>query len=99
MADAVADVPENGKLVIDTDVTEPVTIDKPMTVDGGGKSVDSIVVNDAEVTVDNVTVNTVTVTGTKSFTLTNSTVNGTEDNLSIDTTGKITLSGNTFTGV
>lgn len=92
-------MPENGTLVIDSDVTEPVTIDKPLTVDGGGKSVDSIVVNDAEVTVDNVTVNSVEVTGTQPFTLTNSTINGTEDNLSINTTGKVTLTGNTFTGV
>lgn len=91
-------MPENGTLVIDSDVTEPIIIDKPMTVDGGGKSVASIVVNDAEVTVDNVTVKpeSIIVKGTKPFTLTNSTIKGSKSDLVIETSGKITLTGNTF---
>lgn len=93
--DAIADVPENGTLELDsaTPVTDPITIDKPMTVDGNGATVSSIVVNDAAVTIDNVTADSVTVTGTKDFTLTNSTVKGEP---SISTTGKVTLTGNTF---
>lgn len=88
-------MPENGTLELDpaTPVTEPITIDKPLTVDGKGATVDSIVVNDAAVTIDNVTANSVTVTGTKDFTLTNSIVSGEP---SISTTGKVTLTGNTF---
>lgn len=67
-----------------------------MTIDGDGATVDKIIVNNAEVTVDNVVANGIEVTGEQPFTLTNSTINAAEDDLSINTTGKITLSGNTF---
>lgn len=97
MDDAIKAVPENGtlKLASDTAVDTPIVIDKPMTIAGNGATVKDITVSNAEVTIDNVTADSITVTGDKPITITNSTISA-EKNLSIETSGKVTLSGNTF---
>lgn len=112
MAEALDAVPAGGTLkfpVGSASVNDEVTISKDMTILGNGVIFSKgLVVTDAEVVVDNVALNVtgadtsdkataLKVSGTKPFTLKNSSVSGTTRTaVSILTSGEVTFEDNTF---